>query len=54
MCYNLTDGPAVVSINLFVRSLPTISDIKMVSSVDTVATTTYSLTKFKRVSSEIL
>lgn len=24
-------GPAIVNINLFVRSLPTISDIKMVS-----------------------
>lgn len=27
----LTDGPAVVNINLFVRSITTISDIKMVS-----------------------
>lgn len=26
-----TDGPAVVNINLFVRSIATISDIKMVS-----------------------
>lgn len=29
--YILTDGPAVVSINLFVRNIVTISDIKMVS-----------------------
>lgn len=29
----LTDGPAVVNINLFVRSITTISDIKMVSMV---------------------
>lgn len=30
--YVLTDGPAVVNINLFVRSITTISDIKMVSN----------------------
>ncbi|KAG5679651.1 hypothetical protein PVAND_009206 [Polypedilum vanderplanki] len=29
---NGTDGPAVVRINLFVRSIATISDIKMVSA----------------------
>lgn len=32
---NITDGPAVVRINLFVRSIATISDIKMVSLVST-------------------
>lgn len=32
LCYCLPlDGPAIVRVNLFVRSIATISDIKMVS-----------------------